>query len=112
MAATFKAEAERDHIRSMLDRLRNMSSLPIKDKVYEKLKTFDDVPYDELNDEEVDDEAYDDDTDDLALDDDDDDDDDDDEEVMTQCPNYCRCSGQYATTMTATYVFVFNRIIM
>lgn len=51
-------------------------------------------------------------TDDLDEDDDDDDDDDedednyddeddDDEQVMTQCPDYCRCSGQYAAATTA-----------
>ncbi|XP_015111699.1 receptor-like protein kinase 5 [Diachasma alloeum] len=52
--------------------------------------------------------AYDDDEDDLDDDDDDDDeydDDDDDiedeEEIMTQCPDYCRCAGQYAAATTA-----------
>lgn len=35
---------------------------------------------------------------------------DDDEEVMTECPDYCKCTGQYASATTATYVS--NRIIM
>lgn len=35
---------------------------------------------------------------------------DDDEEVMTECPDYCKCAGQYAAAMTATYVS--NRIII
>lgn len=35
---------------------------------------------------------------------------DDDEEVMTECPDYCKCAGQYAAATTATYVS--NRIIM
>ncbi|XP_063995974.1 insulin-like growth factor-binding protein complex acid labile subunit [Diachasmimorpha longicaudata] len=52
--------------------------------------------------------AYDDDEGDLDDDDDDDDDDDyddddieDEEEIMTQCPDYCRCVGQYAAATTA-----------
>lgn len=28
----------------------------------------------------------------------------DDEQVMTQCPDYCKCAGEYAAVTTATYV--------
>jgi len=35
---------------------------------------------------------------------------DDDEEVMTECPDYCKCTGQYAAATTATYVS--NRLII
>lgn len=34
----------------------------------------------------------------------------DDEQVMTQCPDYCKCVGEYAAVTTATYVFNYNMI--
>lgn len=60
-----------------------------------EFKKFDDMPYDE-EDNENDEEEY--------YEEDEDTDLDDDEEVMTQCPDYCKCAGQYAAAMTATYV--------
>ncbi|XP_066600925.1 leucine-rich repeat-containing protein 15 isoform X2 [Prorops nasuta] len=87
-----------------------------KDKSLEKLLEDEDKAYnngldEDEEDEDDDDENYDDD----GEDDDDEDDDvdidddesvaddlDDDEDVMTQCPMYCRCSGQYAAATTAT----------
>ena len=56
-----------------------------------------------------DDDDDDDDYDDGDEDEDEDDDDDDindDEEVMTGCPDYCRCAGQYAAATTARYVYI------
>lgn len=70
----------------------------------EKLKKIVDVlAYDDLSDEYAD------------LDDDTDDEGegdviDDEEEVMMECPDHCKCAGQYAAAMTATYVS--NQIII
>lgn len=77
----------------------------------EELKKFEGMPYeDNLSDEENDD-----DDDDDFSDEEYEDEDllpgvEDDEEVMTQCPDYCKCAGQYAAATTATYVS--NRIII
>lgn len=58
-----------------------------------EFKKFDDLPYDE---EIENNEDY--------YEEDEDTDLDSDEEVMTQCPDYCKCAGQYAAAMIATYV--------
>ena len=50
---------------------------------------------DDEDDEDEDDEEYDDD------DEDDDGDGLDEDELMTQCPDYCKCVGQYAAATTA-----------
>lgn len=109
VAETFKAEAQRDHanLRSRSLTKSSQSSTTEKVKVTaedEELKKFGDMPYeDNLSDEYDEDEDADDDDDEDEDDDDEDvgDELDDDEEVMTQCPDYCKCSGQYAAAMTA-----------
>lgn len=57
------------------------------------------MPYEDedLSDEENENDEYD-------ENDDEDDDLDDDEAVMMDCPDYCKCAGQYASAMSATYV--------
>lgn len=104
VAKTFKAEAQRDSTNFRM----KMTSKPIKTVNQNSLlgdgeelldKDDPDAPYDNLSDEENDD---DDDFDDEEYEDEDDVDDD--EEVMTQCPDYCKCAGQYASATTATYV--------
>lgn len=98
MAETFKAEAQRDRASLQIKPTArsNESTTEKEDSAEEgeELKTMD-MPYDDdMSDEEnEDDEEY-----------DDDDDVDEDEEVMIQCPDYCKCAGQYAAAMTATYV--------
>lgn len=106
MAKTFKAEAQRDSTN-----IRKTTSKPIKLNVSnsllkeeEELKKLEAMPYEDDDEANFDDddfgEEYEDD--DLPVEDD--------EEVMTQCPDYCKCAGQYAAATTATYVP--NRIIM
>lgn len=58
------------------------------------------VNNDELEGEDEDDDDYGDDDED-EDEDDEDGDDIDEEEIMTQCPDYCRCIGQYAAATTA-----------
>ncbi|XP_016838257.1 insulin-like growth factor-binding protein complex acid labile subunit isoform X2 [Nasonia vitripennis] len=55
----------------------------------------------DADDEDDDEDEYDDDDEDEDEDEDDDDDMNDDEEVMSGCPDYCRCVGQYAAATTA-----------
>ena len=66
---------------------------------------------DDANDDDNDDDEDDDEDEDYDEDDDDDDDDegDTDEEIMTECPDYCRCSGQYADATTARFVLLNNK---
>lgn len=64
---------------------------------------------DEDTDDDSDEDDDDDDADDEYDDEDDDEDEDDisdEEEIMTECPDYCRCSGQYAAATTARYNFL------
>lgn len=113
VAKTLKAEAQKDinfqAKKTLKPNKTNVSKSLLGEG--EELKKLDDMPYeDNLNDEENDD-------------DDDDDDDfsdeeyeeedmlpgvDDDEEVMTQCPDYCKCAGQYAAATTATCTKLVN----
>ncbi|XP_032662779.1 uncharacterized protein LOC116840319 [Odontomachus brunneus] len=105
VAETFKAEAQRDRA-DLNVKTTVKSSQPTTDKpnvVIEteklietvKLKKFDDMPYEDDLDEyadidgDVDDEGEGD-----AIDDE--------EEVMMECPDHCKCAGQYAAAMTAT----------
>lgn len=98
VAETLKAEAQRDHTDLRIKTTAKPSNLTTK-KVKlatenKEFKKFDNAIYDEeLNDN--DEEDYYDEDGDTELDDDD-------EEVMTQCPDYCKCAGQYAAAMTAT----------
>jgi len=104
VAETFKAEAQRDRANLQI----KTTALPRQSTTKkiaegEELKKFDDASYeDDLSDEENEDDEYDEDDDDME-----DDELDEDEEVMTQCPDYCKCAGQYAAAMTATYVSAF-----
>lgn len=114
MAETLKAEAQRDRVDFVLPRIKTTAkpSQPTTEKVNaakgQELKKFEDVPYED----DITSDEYDEDESEEEEEDDDDVEDEleDDEEVMTQCPDYCRCSGQYAAAMTATYVP--NRIII
>ena len=63
------------------------------------------------DEDDDDDDDYDDEDDDDDDDEDEDDDINDDEEVMSGCPDYCRCVGQYAAATTARYVFFFYWMI-
>lgn len=94
MAETLKAEAQRD-------RTIKTTAKPTTEKAQkDDIKKYEDMPYeDDLSDEENENDEYD------ENDDEDDDDLDDDEGVMMQCPDYCKCAGQYASAMSATYVF-------
>lgn len=74
----------------------------------ELLEAESDVTYgDDLDDDEDDDDDDDDDDNDEDDSDDGDDDDygdddvEDEEDIMTNCPDYCRCAGQYAAATTA-----------
>lgn len=102
MAETLKAEAQRDHtdLRTKTTAKPSMSTTKkVKPAEDEELKKFDDAPFDELENENDEDDDY------YENEDDDEDSElNDDEEVMTQCPDYCKCAGQYAAAMTATYV--------
>ncbi|GAB1863514.1 Insulin-like growth factor-binding protein complex acid labile chain [Camponotus japonicus] len=97
VAETLKAEAQRDR----MDLRIKTTDKPIKSITKKvkpaaesmEFKKFDDMPYDE-EDNENDEEEY--------YEEDEDTDLDDDEAVMMQCPDYCKCAGQYAAAMTAT----------
>lgn len=69
-----------------------------------KLVEDEDEPYEDDSSEEEENENED------EYDDEDDDDEydeepEDDEQVMTQCPDYCKCAGEYAAASTATYAY-------
>lgn len=104
VAETFKAEAQRDELvdlQKIKTTAKPSKSTTKKVKPTEEskeFKKFDDLPYDEEESEDDDDDYY---------EEDEDTDLNDDEEVMTQCPDYCKCAGQYAAAMTATYVSQF-----
>lgn len=76
-----------------------------KDSATDKLlEGEEDTPYESdlsENEEDEGDDEYDD-------EDEDDDEPEDDEQIMTQCPDYCRCAGEYAAATTATYVLGFS----
>lgn len=79
-------------------------------RALKELLEAEDMVYNEdvdAGDEDDDDDDYDVDDDDDDEDDDEDDDINDDEEVMTGCPDYCRCVGQYAAATTARLVGYF-----
>lgn len=125
MAETLKAEAQRDHADLKMKTTGKPSksttgkTSPAKSDAKEsqtekieaeELKKFDD---DNLSDEYAELDDIDDDADDNAdADEDEEHLIDDEEEVMMECPDHCRCSGQYNAAMTATYVSVSNRIII
>jgi hypothetical protein len=104
VAETFKAEAQRDRANLQIKTTTfPKQSTTKKATEGEELKKLDEASYeDDLSDEENEDDEYDDDDEDMENDELDED-----EEVMTQCPDYCKCAGQYAAAMTATYVSVF-----
>lgn len=109
VAKTFKAEAQRDSMNrikttSKPSKMIAKSNLLVEEGEDMKLSQYlDDSFHDDENDDDDDfsDEEYEDEDDLLSGDD---------EEVMTQCPDYCKCAGQYAAATTATYVS--NRIII
>ncbi|EZA61307.1 Insulin-like growth factor-binding protein complex acid labile subunit [Ooceraea biroi] len=100
VAETFKAEAQRDRANLQIKTTARPSQSTTEEdsaEEGEELKKFDDVSYeDEDSDEEDEDGDYDD------EEDSEEDELEEDEEVITQCPNYCKCAGQYAAAMTAT----------
>jgi insulin-like growth factor-binding protein complex acid labile subunit len=123
VAKTFKAEAQRD----MNFRIK---TTPVPDKLVNNYSSLDDHGYEKTleilkklekleklekfppyEENEGNEEANYDDNEDVLSDEeyeDDEDDVDDDEEVMTQCPDYCKCAGQYASAMTATCTKLVN----
>ncbi|XP_011147036.1 protein artichoke isoform X1 [Harpegnathos saltator] len=108
VAETFKAEAQRDRANLLMKTTAKPSrpSKPTMKKANvvlesEKLQKFDDMPYeDELSDEYAD---LDDEDDDIGdIDKDLEDELNDEESVMMECPDHCKCAGQYAAAMTAS----------
>ncbi|XP_029162036.1 insulin-like growth factor-binding protein complex acid labile subunit [Nylanderia fulva] len=95
VAETLKAEAQRDRTTTKPSKSTTKKVKSAAED--EEFKKFDDAPFDELDNENDEDDYYDE-----NEDDDEDSDLNDDEEVMTQCPDYCKCAGQYAAAMTAT----------
>jgi len=94
VAETLKAEAQRDRAIKTIAKSTTKKAQKVK---IEDIKKFEDMQYeDDLSDEENENDEYD--------ENDEDDDLDDDEGVMMQCPDYCKCAGQYASAMSATYV--------
>ncbi|XP_054014167.1 uncharacterized protein LOC128895522 [Hylaeus anthracinus] len=103
VARTLKAEARRIRPLIASSSARPSSANVIddinsttEDSVIKKLLEAEDAPYeDDLNEDEEDESDSD-------SNSDYDDEINDDEEVMTQCPDYCRCAGEYAAVTTAT----------
>lgn len=104
MAETFKAEAQRDRANLKHKTTPSQSTTESTQEEGEELKKFNDVSYEDEDSEEDEDDEYDDDDEDMEEDDELDEDD---EMIMMQCPDYCKCVGQYAAAMTATYVSAF-----
>lgn len=101
VAETLKAEAQRDHtdlrIKTTVKPIMSITKKVKSATESMEFKKFDDMPYDEEDNENEEEDYYEEDADEDA-------DLNDDEEVMTQCPDYCKCAGQYAAATTATYV--------
>lgn len=102
VAETLKAEAQRDRtdlrIKTTVKPIMSITKKVKPTTESTEFKKFDDMPYDEEDNENEEEDYYEEDEDaDLN----------DDEEVMTQCPDYCKCVGQYAAAMTVTYVSQF-----
>lgn len=98
VAETLKAEAQRDHTDLRIKTTAKPSNSTTKKVKLAEIKDFMyDTTYDDGEESENDEEDYYNEDGDTELDDDD-------EEVMTQCPDYCKCAGQYAAATTATYV--------
>nr|XP_012215054.1 PREDICTED: LRR receptor-like serine/threonine-protein kinase GSO2 isoform X1 [Linepithema humile]XP_012215055.1 PREDICTED: LRR receptor-like serine/threonine-protein kinase GSO2 isoform X1 [Linepithema humile] len=96
VAETLRAEAQRDRTIKTTVKPTTEKALKVED-----IKKFEDMPYeDDLSDEENENDEYDE----NDENDENDDDLDDDEGVMMQCPDYCKCAGQYASAMSATCV--------
>ncbi|XP_012537655.1 extracellular matrix protein 2 [Monomorium pharaonis] len=100
VAKTFKAEAQRDttnfRIKATPKPIKTIKQNSLLEEGEELLDKDDpDTPYDDLSDEENED-------DDFSDEEYEDEDVDDDEAVMEQCPDYCKCIGQYASATTAT----------
>ncbi|KAG7205516.1 hypothetical protein KM043_007497 [Ampulex compressa] len=101
VAETLKAESKRFRVNlGVTSTARPVSKVnATQDRAMKKLLEDEDMPYeDELGDDGDEDEEDEDEYDDGE---DEDDELDNDEEVMTRCPDYCRCSGQYAAATTA-----------
>jgi len=103
VAKTFKAEAQRDNTNFRIKTISKPIKLNVQNSLLKEdgeLKKLEVTSYEDGNDEEngddddFSDEEYEDE--DLLPEDD--------EEVMTHCPDYCKCAGQYAAATTATYV--------
>lgn len=108
IAETLKAEAGRTRpsrptttVRSTTAKVSEKINSTMEDSAMKKLFEAEDMPYeDDLSEDEEDESEggeYDEDS-----EDENDDELDDDEQVMTQCPDHCRCAGEYAAATTAT----------
>ncbi|XP_011160548.2 protein artichoke [Solenopsis invicta] len=108
VAKTFKAEAQRDttnfRLKTTPKPIKTIKQNAILEEGEELLDKDNSGPYEDLSDEESDSE----DDDDFGDEEYEDEDVDDDEEVMTQCPDYCKCAGQYASATTATCTKLVN----
>ncbi|XP_076686379.1 leucine-rich repeat domain-containing glycoprotein 150 [Andrena cerasifolii] len=107
IAETFKAEAQRTRPLQHSTSTAKPTTASVTDKNYstvednpiKKLLEAEDISFDDdfsENEEEESDDDYKDDA------DENEDELNDDEQVMTECPDYCKCAGEYAAATTAT----------
>ncbi|KAK0179101.1 hypothetical protein PV327_007923 [Microctonus hyperodae] len=111
VAKVIKAQAQRPQSKQRMSLTTSSSIIPSSAKLANPLRSraMKDLLLAETDAAYDDDQDEDDEDDEDAEDDDDDDDDDDsydeddtdDEEVMINCPDYCKCIGQYAAATTA-----------
>ncbi|XP_034947927.1 uncharacterized protein Gp150 isoform X2 [Chelonus insularis] len=118
VAKVIKAEAQRTRPKKRLNNPITLSTTSVPPSsqpvsttesraMKELLEAETDVTYNDMADDDDEDDDEDDDSDEDDDDDDDDDDEyndddiDDEEDVMTNCPDYCRCSGQFTSATTA-----------
>lgn len=115
IAETFKAEAQRTRplhststAKPTTANVTDKNHSTVEDSVIKKLPEAEDVSFDDdfsENEEEDSDDDYKDDA------DENEDELNDDEQVMTECPDYCKCAGEYAAATTATYVLFQDNTI-
>ncbi|XP_012135360.1 leucine-rich repeat domain-containing glycoprotein 150 isoform X2 [Megachile rotundata] len=112
VAQTLKAEAKRIKTSEPVTAKLSTGKLDFvsttEDSTIKKLLTADDAPYVSDLSENEEDESDDDYDDEDEDDDENDEEPEDDEQVMTQCPDYCRCAGEYAAATTATCTKLVN----
>lgn len=105
VAQTLKAEANRVRPLNLTSTARPTTIVSInnstEDSAIKKLLEDENAPYEDDVSEDEEDESEDD-YDDDDEDDENEEDPEDDEQLMTQCPDYCRCAGEYAAVTTAT----------